>query len=173
MASMTIRWRAALALCTACAAPLAAQAQAASTPAGASGVASLAWLQGCWRIDDGKRIVDEQWMAPRGGTMLGASRTVRDGKTVEHESVVMRDAADGRIDYDVTPSRQQRTVFTSIEASAERVVFENLQHDFPQRVAYERRGADVLAWIEGPARNAPGQLRRIEYPYRRVACAAD
>jgi len=139
----------------------------------AATVADLAWLQGCWRLDDGSRIVDEQWMAPRGGTMLGASRTVRDGKTVEHESVVMRDATEGRIDYDVTPSRQQRTVFTSIEATAERVVFENLQHDFPQRVAYQRRGADLLAWIEGPARNVPGQLRRIEYPYRRVACAAD
>ena len=145
----------------------------ASPGARATTVADLAWLQGCWRIDDGARIVDEQWMAPRGGTMLGSARTVRGGKTVEHEFVLLRDGANGRVEYDVTPSGQARTVFTSIDAPSDTVVFENLQHDFPQRVAYQRRGADLLAWVEGPARNAPGQLRRIEYPYRRVACAAD
>ena len=58
------------------------------------------------------------------------------------------------------------------------MVFENLQHDFPQRVAYERQGADLLAWIEGPSKGtmlgtAPGPLQRIEYPYRRVACAGE
>jgi hypothetical protein len=48
------------------------------------------------------------------------------------------------------------------------VVFENPQHDFPQRVGYERKGGDaLLAWIEG-TRN--GQTRRVEFPYRRVAC---
>jgi len=50
------------------------------------------------------------------------------------------------------------------------VVFENLQHDFPQRVGYKRDGDALLAWIEGP-RN--GQTRRIEFPYRKVGCAGD
>jgi len=139
----------------------------------AAGVQRLAWLQGCWRIDAGNRIVEELWTAPRGGTLLGSSRTVRDGKTVEHEFVIVREAADGRIAYEVSPSGRPPTVFTSISLDDGAVVFENLQHDFPQRVAYQRQGSDLLAWIEGPAKNAPGQLRRIEYPYRKVACTSE
>jgi len=105
--------------------------------------------------------------------MLGSARTVRDGKTVEHEFVIVREAADGRLAYEVSPSGRPVTVFTSISLDDDGVVFENLQHDFPQRVAYQRKGADLLAWIEGPAKNAPGQLRRIEYPYRKVACTGE
>lgn len=136
----------------------------------AADVQRLAWLQGCWRIDTGNRIIEEQWSAPRGGTLLGSSRTVRDGKTVEHEFVIVRDAVDGRLAYEVSPSGRPATVFTSVSLDDAAVVFENLQHDFPQRVAYQRKGDDLLAWIEGPAKNAPGQLRRIEYPYRKAAC---
>jgi len=135
-----------------------------------AGVQRLAWLQGCWRIDAGNRIVEEQWSAPRGGTMLGSSRTVRDSKTIEHEFVIVRETAEGRLAYEVSPSGRAPTVFTSISLTDDGVVFENLQHDFPQRVAYQRKGAELLAWIEGPAKNAPGQLRRIDYPYRQVAC---
>jgi hypothetical protein len=133
----------------------------------AAGTQRLAWLQGCWRIDAGNRIVEEQWSAPRGGTLLGSSRTVRDGKTVEHEFVILRETADGRLAYEVSPSGRAPTVFTSISLDDAGVVFENLQHDFPQRVAYRRNGDQLLAWIEGP-RN--GAMRRIEYPYQRVAC---
>ncbi len=139
----------------------------------AMGVQRLAWLQGCWRIDAANRIVEEQWSAPRGGTLFGSSRTVRDGKTVEHEFVIVREAAEGRLAYEVSPSGRPPTVFTSISLDGASVVFENLQHDFPQRVAYQRKGSDLLAWIEGPAKNAPGQLHRIEYPYRKVACAGE
>jgi uncharacterized protein DUF6265 len=138
-----------------------------------AGVQRLAWLQGCWRIDAANRIVEEQWSAPRGGTLLGTSRTVRDGKTIEHEFVIVREAADGRLAYEVSPSGRPVTVFTSISLDESAVVFENLQHDFPQRVAYQRKSDDLLAWIEGPAKNAPGQLRRIEYPYRKVACTGE
>jgi hypothetical protein len=46
-------------------------------------------------------------------------------------------------------------------------VFENPQHDFPQRVGYRRDGDTMLAWVEGMASGKP---RRVEFPYRRVAC---
>ena len=47
-------------------------------------------------------------------------------------------------------------------------MFENAAHDFPQRVGYRVAGGDsLLAWIEG---TRDGQVRRIEFPYRRVAC---
>jgi hypothetical protein len=47
---------------------------------------------------------------------------------------------------------------------------ENLEHDFPQRVIYQRRGADSLvARIEG---TTPSGSRSVDYPMRRVRCEA-
>ena len=126
----------------------------------------VAWLAGCWSISGGERTVDEQWMAPRVASMQGMSRTVRGDKLLAYEFVMLRERGE-LLDYEVSPSGQARTVFTSTTVTDSSVVFENLQHDFPQRVAYQRNGDRLLAWIEGP-RN--GQMRRIEYPYDRVAC---
>jgi len=138
---------------------------AASTLASAQ-IGRVAWLAGCWSLSSGERSVDEQWMAPRVASMQGMSRTVRGDKLVAYEFVMLRERGE-LLDYEVSPSAQARTVFTSTSITDSSVVFENLQHDFPQRVAYRRNGDQLLAWIEGP-RN--GQMRRIEYPYQRVAC---
>ena len=134
-----------------------------------TGVQRLAWLQGCWALATADGSVEEQWTAPRAGSMLGVSRTVRADTLVAHEFVIVRERGD-QLAYEVSPSGRAPTVFVSISIGDARVVFENLQHDFPQRVAYQREGSKLLAWIEGPSK---GQTRRIEYPYQRVACAAD
>jgi hypothetical protein len=138
----------------------------------ASGIQRLAWLQGCRKIDTPERIVEEQWSAPRARSMLGASRTARGDKLVAHEFVLLRERGE-QLAYEVQPSGQAATVFLSIKLEETSVVFENLQNDFPQRVAYARKGDELLAWIKGPRPGQPGQMLRIDYPYRRVACAAD
>ena len=131
-----------------------------------AGVQRLAWLQGCWAIDTPERTVEEQWMAPRAGSLLGMSRAVRGGKLTAYESVILRERGD-RFEYEVSPSGQATTVFTSKEVAESSILFENLQHDFPQRISYARRGASLEAWIEGPIK---GQNKRIEYAYKRVPC---
>jgi hypothetical protein len=55
-------------------------------------------------------------------------------------------------------------------ASDATVVFENPEHDFPQRVGYKRNGSDALdAWIEGQAN---GKSRRVDFSYQRARCEA-
>src|SRR6202007_1922331 len=44
------------------------------------------------------------------------------------------------------------------------VMFENLEHDFPQRVGYRRAGSALTAWIEG---TQDGNIRRIDFSYHR------
>jgi hypothetical protein len=44
-------------------------------------------------------------------------------------------------------------------------VFENLAHDFPQRVIYRRCDADLCARIEG---TVGGQVQGIDWRYRRL-----
>lgn len=137
------------------------------TTQGTGGIARLSWLQGCWQAVSGERTVEEQWMAPRGRSMVGISRTVRGDALVGYELVVVQEEGD-RVSYQAHPSGQPSAVFVSKLIAEETVVFENPQHDFPQRIGYQRKGADLLAWIEGAQ---GGQARRIEFPYRRVACA--
>lgn len=130
-------------------------------------VRRLAWLAGCWEAASARRTIDEQWMPPRGTSMLGMSRTVRGDSLTEFEVVVLRDQGT-RIAYEAHPSGQASAVFLSKTVGDSSVVFENLEHDFPQRIGYERHAADSLvAWIEGPA---GGQTRRIGFPYRRARC---
>ena len=149
---------------------VAAIAVAAATPVIAqqpAGVARVAWLQGCWEMRSPQGTVEEQWMAPRGGAMIGVGRTVRDNRLVEYELVVVREQG-GRLAYEAHPSGQPSAVFLSREITDAMVAFENAEHDFPQRIAYRRDGADRLAaWIEG---NRQGQSRRIDFAYRRVPC---
>ena len=136
--------------------------------AGASStIDQVSWLQGCWQLESGGRVVEEQWMAPRGGVMLGMGRTVRDGTLVEYESVILREQ-DGRLAYEAHPSGQPSAVFTSASVTESTVIFENSMHDYPQHVGYQRDGDSLLAWIDGTAN---GKSRRVDFPYRRVACA--
>ena len=127
----------------------------------------VAWLQGCWESVSPQRTVEEQWMAPRGHSMIGVGRTVRGDQLVEYEFIVLREQ-EGQLAYQAHPSGQPSAKFLSRTVSDTEVLFENPAHDFPQRVGYRRDGPDaLLAWIEG-TRN--GQPRRVEFSYRRVAC---
>lgn len=135
-----------------------------------SDVARLSWMSGCWqrRTPNNASVVDEQWMAPRAGTMLGMSRTVRGDTLVaeyEHLRISMRR---GAVVYHAEPSGQAPADFTTLVVTDTLVTFENPQHDFPQRIIYRRRGADSLfARIEG---TVGGRLRAVDFPFARAAC---
>ncbi len=70
--------------------------------------------------------------------------------------------------FEARPSGQPTATFTATVAGPDSVVFAAPGHDYPQIVGYRRAGADsVVAWIDG---KAGGKSRRVEFPYRRVAC---
>ena len=134
---------------------------------GGAPIGRLSWLSGCWESVRGERRIEEQWMAPRGGSMLGLGRTVVRDSTVEFEYVRIHER-DGRLVYTAKPSGQAEASFSSVTLSDSLVVFEDPAHDFPQRIIYRRQGADSLvARIEGE-RN--GKLRGVDFPMRRAAC---
>ncbi len=133
-------------------------------------VAKLGWLAGCWAATDGADPGSgEQWSTAAGGTILGTSRTIKNGKTVAFEFVQIREVEPGKLAYIVQPSGRPATVFTELAASVEgESTFENLANDFPQRVIYKRGTGGVLnAAIEGMSK---GKLKRIEFPMRRASC---
>ncbi len=127
---------------------------------------SAAWLQGCWELTDRNRTVEEIWTTPKGGSMIGVSRTIRDGKLTEYETIVLREQGD-RLAYIAHPSGQSTATFLSTQVTDRELLFENRTHDFPQQIGYTRKAGTLLAWVSGTAN---GKTRRIEFPYLRVKC---
>jgi hypothetical protein len=108
------------------------------------------------------------WTLPAGGTMLGVARTVKNGKTVEWEHSMIRETEPGIWAYVAKPGGQPEAAFPLKSVGAEEVVFENPQHDFPQRIIYRRDGADgIKARIEGVSK---GKTKAFDYPMQRTQC---
>ena len=125
-----------------------------------------AFLGGCWQLGTGNRVVDEQWMRPRGGTMLGMSRTVRADSPLEFEFVRIYERGT-KLVFAAQPSGQPPTEFPSSVISDNTLVFENSAHDFPQRILYRSGGDSLFARIEG---NINGSSRGFDFRYARVSC---
>jgi hypothetical protein len=126
---------------------------------------TIAWLAGEWSFKKDGRTVTEIWMPPDGGTMLGMSRTVAKGKTVEYEFLLLRQDTAGDVFYVAKPSGQPEASFKLVRGTATEAAFENSQHDFPQRISYTLNpDGSLLAAIEG---KKDGKFRRVEYPYER------
>lgn len=108
---------------------------AAAAPAGAKVDSSFAWLTGHWSNGEGDNLVEELWMEPRGGAMLGVHRDFRGGRFVFFEFLrIVEDSAG--VAYVAQPRGRAPTRFGLIERGERRVVFENAAHDYPQRILY-------------------------------------
>ena len=150
-------------------APNVAMAQADSIAA--SSVESAGWLAGCWEatLPDGLTSFEEQWMAPRGGMMVGMSRTVRDDVARGYEPLTIHVGDDGRLVYHAEPSGQSPTDFPARSVEDGRLEFINTAHDFPQKIVYSRPGNDLIhGAVFGQATDTEPAFT---IPYRRVKCS--
>src|SRR3546814_13239494 len=66
-----------------------------AAPSPAATVDDLAWLAGGWASDADGRRTEESWRAPRGGMMIGHSRSGRGGVLSESEFVRIAARDDG------------------------------------------------------------------------------
>jgi hypothetical protein len=130
--------------------------------------ATMGWLAGCWAAEGKEFGSGETWLQPAGGTMLGVGRTIRSGRTVDFEFMRITTNTEGRLIFVAIPSGQRQTTFIATTTGPDEAVFENPEHDFPQRVMYRKRGSDAaVARIEGLR---GGVVRGIDFPMRRVSC---
>lgn len=128
----------------------------------------LKWLAGCWASESGEPGSGEQWSSLAGSTMLGVGRTIRKGKTVEHEFLQVRLDAEGKVVYIALPSHQKEATFVASSIGEGTATFENPAHDFPQRILYRALPEDrLVVRIEGVR---GGTMRGIDFPMNRVQC---
>ncbi|MCC7178998.1 MAG: hypothetical protein IT177_11465 [Acidobacteria bacterium] len=134
----------------------------------ATSASALAWMAGSWAGADGRVEHEEHWTAPKGGAMVGMHRTIRDGRMVEFEFLRIEEQKGGLVYLSMPNGRSPATPFTLKTLEGQRVVFENLAHDFPQRVIYWLDGDDLRARIEGTAN---GKERSMEWRWSRAILA--
>lgn len=125
-----------------------------------------AFMQGCWQRRATGRVIEEQWMKPRGGNMLGMSRTVRGDSLMEYEFLRLFERGE-KLVYAAQPSGQPPAEFTAVTSEEGVLVFEDPAHDFPQRISYRAAGDSLFARIEGQLN---GRERNIDFRYARAAC---
>ena len=131
---------------------------------------TVGFISGCWEISrqDREALTQEQWMAPAGGAMIGMARNVRNGKMASFEFLRIVQNETG-IHYIAKPSQSKdETSFKLVKWAPNEAVFENPDHDFPQRIIYRRPNAGALsARIEGTMN---GKMTGMDYPFTRAKC---
>ena len=124
--------------------------------AGASQCASLSvarWIVGDWVAGGEKSIFHESWteLGPQTFEGIGSERSMADSRPVNSEELRLVEMAGGvyylaKVEHATLP-----VAFALTECSADRLVFENTEHDFPRRLEYrhEADGRMVVAVSDG------------------------
>jgi len=111
-------------------------------------VADLAWMSGRWAsVSANGRWTEESWSAPRGGVMLGYSRSGAGQSLREFEFLRLQAGSDGIPAYLAQPGGRPATAFRLTAREGQSATFDNPQHDFPQRIRYVRTGDRMVATI--------------------------
>jgi len=136
----------------------------AAEPKGKS-LADLSFMVGSWRQSTETAEIEEHWLPAKGEMMLGLGRTVRkNGKPTAFEFLRIAPSKAG-LSYFASPQGRPATEFPLVELAKDKAVFENPQHDFPQRISYSRDGESLKARIEGTIK---GQKQSEEWTWEKA-----
>lgn len=125
-------------------------------------IGDLAWMSGHWESLAGGRWTEESWSAPRGGVMLGHSRSGRGEALREFEFLRLQAGADGVPVYLAQPGGRPPVPFRLTAREGTGATFENPANDFPQRIVYRRTGDTMIATI-----SALDGSNAVSWTYRR------
>lgn len=130
--------------------------------AGTIRIEDLGWLAGSWageiRGAGSATRFETHYTTPQGGVILSTSKAFRaDGKIswFEFERFETRD---GRLTVTPYPGGKENAWFTLAEydPAAKKAVFTNAEHDYPNRITYQRTAEDRLfVIVAGNSKDAP------------------
>ncbi|MDB5146484.1 MAG: hypothetical protein JWQ57_504 [Mucilaginibacter sp.] len=133
----------------------------------ATPIAQAKWLIGSWKNQSAKTLDIETWKKLDDSTFLGRSYSLAGTDTVSSEHIRIEQHA-GKLYYIPTVKNQndgKAVTFTLTSANNQHLVFENPEHDFPQKITYTQINKDSLvAEISGAWK---GKQRAIQFPMKR------
>lgn len=107
------------------------------------------WLIGKWQQRSAKGILTEAWYKPDDSTMVGISFFMAGSDTLSLENIRM-EQRNGMLTYIPIVRDQnngQAVYFALANITDSALVFENPEHDFPQKISYSLRADDSLVAI--------------------------
>jgi hypothetical protein len=111
-------------------------------------VEQLGWMSGHWSGASSGVRMEEHWTSPAAGLMVGMHRDVAPSKKPAFEFLRIEQRESGPV-YLAMPGGRPATEFPLKSLSGGQAIFENLNHDFPQRILYWRDGESLCARAEG------------------------
>ena len=120
-------------------------------------------------MKNGSRTIFEKWIVQADTIYMGYGYMINGGDSMLTEMVsITQEGADVYYIPVVKDQNDGNPVkFKLVEASENRFVFSNPNHDFPQRIIYEFNGADQLnASVEG---DVSGKLKHVNFNFVRSA----
>jgi hypothetical protein len=124
----------------------------------------LKWLQGEWEYTSSNNIYfNEKWEYVNDSLMMGESVALKGNDTLTYETVRLF-KHDDKIIYAPTVKGQnnnREVQFTLVEYDSS-FVFENKDHDFPQKISYFRKDNMLYASIQGESN---GNLKTINFNF--------
>jgi len=124
----------------------------------------MTWVLGTWQGSIGKMKVIEIWTQVNDLTLEGKNFTISGEDTVAFEYMQFHQTGK-HLNFIASPGGKAPTLFTLIKAEGSQWIFENKEHDFPQRVAYRLKDSMLIAYIEGPENE---EIKRIVFKMVRV-----
>lgn len=122
-------------------------------------IAKAEWLMGAWGHTTQEGALSEKWEKVNDSVMHGESYFVVGGKDTVFAETVSLTSEGGKLAYTVTVPGQngdKPVRFDLTSSSESQLVFENPQHDFPNKIVYNKITNDSLtAEISGTQKGKP------------------
>jgi len=120
---------------------------------------------GTWKMISDKIEYYEEWRLINGSELIGIGFSIEEGDTVLSEELYVKKFAD-KWAYIALPVNQTITLFALSEYSDNKFIFENKEHDYPQKIIYEFTADGKLnAATEGIIE---GELMRRDFNFIRI-----
>lgn len=126
------------------------------------------WLLGVWKSDNPEGIAYEVWHRENDSVFSGRSYMVKGHDTLPQETMTLQQNGNETYYIPIVNGQNngQPVLFKMMPAAEATLVFENPEHDFPQKITYTKVGEDSLvAAISGKIN---GETHTEEFPMRRV-----
>ncbi len=128
-------------------------------------LAMFDWLPGEWRARTGQTVTVERWQRTARDTFagIGLSEDPGTGEQREFERLELT-ARSGRWQYIATVAHNAGPIaFDLVSSDQDRMVFENLAHDFPRRIVYLQRDENHYRVEASDARDDGGRGFALDF----------
>jgi Domain of unknown function (DUF6265) len=118
---------------------------------------NLDWLIGCWVYTDEMGDYTETWEKKGSNTYNGNAIQIKGKDTTFAESMKLDSI---QLVVKMIGQNEDKAVAFPIKNSTDSsVIFENLAHDFPQRIVYSKPNKDsITAYIEGKTKEGNNRI---------------